>query len=238
MKAENLHNDLISYCIVNSDENQVRKYSKYFKEGVYNAFGVSQPLMIAKVNSIVTNKDISFQLIRDTCRLLVKGEKYEEASFAILFYKYYLKQFSSETFNDITFWFEEGINNWAHCDVICSELLSVLLKKNFIELKSFKPWLTAKNKYQRRAVPVALIKYLKTITDFKPILKFVEPLMKDPEREVHQGMGWFLREAWKKQPEDTEVFLFKWKDRAPRLIYQYATEKMTPEGKQRFRRSK
>jgi 3-methyladenine DNA glycosylase AlkD len=238
MKAANLHNELISYFIVNSDEFLVRKYSRYFKDGVYNAFGVSQLKIQAKVSSVISDKDVNFQLIRDTCRLLVKGEKYEETSFAILLYRYYVKQFSLETFNDITFWFEEGISNWAHCDTICSELLYGLLKKDFIKMESFKTWLSAKNKYQRRAVPVTLIKYLKTATDFNLVFKFVEPLMKDPERVVHQGMGWFLREAWKRQPVETEVFLYKWKEDAPRLIFQYATEKMTKEGKQRFRRSK
>jgi 3-methyladenine DNA glycosylase AlkD len=238
MKATDLYNELIDYCIINSDEAVVRKYSKYFKEGVYNAFGLTQQLMVAKVNSVLSDKKVDFQLIRKTAGLLVKGEKYEETGFAIMLYKACVKQFNSETFNDITCWFEMGISNWAHCDVICSELLPVLLKNNYIDIQSFKPWLGAKNKYQRRAVPVALIKYLKTINNLNPLFKFVEPLMKDTEREVHQGMGWFLREAWKKQPEDTELFLLKCKDKAPRLIIQYATEKMTSEEKQRFKKTK
>ena len=62
--------------------------------------------------------------------------------------------------------------------------------------------------------------------------------MVDKDREVHQGVGWFLREAWKKNHEVTESFLLKWKDRAPRLIIQYATEKMTKEEKLRFRKEK
>jgi hypothetical protein len=35
-----------------------------------------------------------------------------------------------------------------------------------------------------------------------------------------------------------EVFLLKWKDISARLIFQYATEKMTKENKERFRKSK
>ena len=62
--------------------------------------------------------------------------------------------------------------------------------------------------------------------------------MMDKEREVHQGVGWFLREAWKIEPAPVEAFLLKYKDTAPRLIFQYATEKMTPEEKNRFRKSK
>ena len=50
--------------------------------------------------------------------------------------------------------------------------------------------------------------------------------MMDPERVVQQGLGWFLRETWKKHPKAVEAFLLEWKDRSPRLIFQYATEKM------------
>jgi hypothetical protein len=53
---------------------------------------------------------------------------------------------------------------------------------------------------------------------------------------VHQGLGWFLREAWKLKRKETEAFLLKWKDNAARLIFQYATEKMTATEKKRFKR--
>jgi 3-methyladenine DNA glycosylase AlkD len=62
--------------------------------------------------------------------------------------------------------------------------------------------------------------------------------MMDAERVVHQGLGWFLREAWKQQPKPVEAFLMEWKDTAPRLIFQYATEKMPAQARARFRRAK
>lgn len=37
---------------------------------------------------------------------------------------------------------------------------------------------------------------------------------------------------------ETEAFLEKWKNEAPRLIIQYATEKMTQAEKVRFKREK
>ncbi|HEX2394269.1 MAG TPA: DNA alkylation repair protein, partial [Bacteroidales bacterium] len=98
--------------------------------------------------------------------------------------------------------------------------------------------LISENKFQRRSVPVTLIKILKTRENYKDLFTFIECLMSDPEREVHQGTGWFLREAWKKKPSETEEFLLKWKDSAPRLIVQYASEKMTADGKARFKRKK
>ena len=68
------------------------------------------------------------------------------------------------------------------------------------------------------------------------MLKIIEPLMQDNERVVHQGVGWFLRESWKKFPEQIEDYLLKYKDTSPRLIFQYACEKMTPENKARFKK--
>ena len=62
--------------------------------------------------------------------------------------------------------------------------------------------------------------------------------MMDPEKKVQQGLGWFLRESWKIKPKETETFLLKWKNNAPRTIFQYATEKMTAEEKKRFRKDK
>ncbi len=83
-----------------------------------------------------------------------------------------------------------------------------------------------------------MIEILKDASDFKPLFNFIEPLMLDEERFVQQGLGWFLREAWKIRKKETEAFLLKWRNEAPRLIYQYATEKMTAKEKKRFKKEK
>jgi 3-methyladenine DNA glycosylase AlkD len=231
-----LFNDIRFYCSANANDELVQKYSRYFREG-YDAYGLSLDQLEEKVLDILEAETITFDLILKTCRLLVKSPKYEETSFAILLTKAFARDFTPAVFNEIEKWFESGINNWAHSDVISGELLIVFLKKKLITMSAFEPWLKANNKFQRRAVPVTIIKVLKTTEDFQPLFTLIEPLMMDKEREVHQGVGWFLREAWKLQPEITEVFLMKWKDSAPRLIFQYATEKMTAEQKKKFRKA-
>jgi 3-methyladenine DNA glycosylase AlkD len=117
-------------------------------------------------------------------------------------------------------------------------ILPLFLKKEIIVMEDFRDWLTSGHKFKRRSVPVTLIKSLKTHSDFPALFSFLESLMEDPEREVHQGMGWFLREAWKKDTPVTEKFLLKWKNTAPRLIIQYATEKMTAEQKVVYKKIK
>jgi 3-methyladenine DNA glycosylase AlkD len=238
MKAEELYDDIIEFCKSNTDEAIIKKYSRYFKDGQYDAYGLPLNILEDKVKEILENEDVDLTVIRETSTLLVRNPKYEGVSFAYLFYKSFLKQFDKWTFTDIIVWFETGINNWAHCDVICGELIYPLLKKNIITPVDLKPWITASNKFQRRAVPVSLIKPLKTANEFLPYFNIIEPLMTDPDREVHQGVGWFLREAWKKEKEETESFLLKYKDISPRLIFQYACEKMNVDEKIRFKRTK
>lgn len=235
MKAAELYEDIRKYCQANADEAIVKKYSKYFKEG-YDAYGLTKQKYEDKVESILDDKSVNMKLILTTSKLLVKSGKYEETSFAIRLLKEFSEQFTADTFTEIGKWFEIGIGNWAHTDVLCGHLISKFFERNIIKLYDLSDWRTAKNKYQRRAVPVAMIDLLKTTKDFKPLFTFIEPLMIDDEKKVQQGLGWFLREAWKIKRKETESFLLKWKNKAGRTIFQYATEKMTAEEKKRFRK--
>jgi 3-methyladenine DNA glycosylase AlkD len=237
MKAEELFKEIDDYCRANGDEAIIKKYARYFKEG-YDAFGLTPEQNDAKVKSLLEYPGIDLALVFRTGPLLLKTGKYEETSFALRLLMAFPKEFSKATFHEFERWFEMGITNWAHSDFICSEIMTIFFKKEIITYPDLDTWRTGKNKFQRRAVPVSLIKELKKISDYQPYLDFIEPMMMDPEREVHQGLGWFLREAWKRQPQQIEPFLYKWKNKAARLVFQYATEKMTPAEKPRYRTEK
>ena len=237
MKPEDLLSNIIDYCRQNADEEIVKKYSRYFKGG-YQAYGLTSELLNGKVEELLKKPDLMMDMVIEISRRLVQLPEYEMTSFAVLLLKHYNRQFTRDTFKVVEEWFETGIHNWAHCDVICSELFPIFYKKSLISYQDLAPWKTAENKFQRRAVPVSMIKLLKTNPDFDGFFQFIDSLMMDKEREVHQGLGWFLREAWKVNPRITEEFLYKWKNLAPRLFFQYATEKMSPEAKVRFRKDK
>lgn len=223
--------------MANANADLVRKYSRYFKEG-YDAYGLSTEIILSKVNELVNVRMVSLELVLQTSHILVPTGKYEETSFAYSLLMEYKKHFTKDVFNEVSKWFDEGISNWGHTDVISSELIWVFLNKGVITPADLSDWRFSPNRFKRRAVPVSLIKPMKKSSDFAPLFEFIDPMMSDHERVVHQGLGWFLREAWKKQPQPTERFLHKWKDSAARLIFQYATEKMTAEQKNRFKRSK
>jgi len=237
MNPTEIIQDFREFCRRNADEAIVQKYSRYFKDG-YNGWGLPAGMFEAKAAEILALPGMDLPVALSMAEILVKSPKYEEVSLAILMTLKLHKQWSSETLKAVESWFSTGITNWAHTDYICGEILSLLFKKGLITMAPIIDWRYAKNKFQRRAAVVCLIKPMKLSADFQEYFNFIAPMMMDPEREVHQGLGWFLREAWKKQPEPTEAFLLKYKDSAARLIFQYACEKMTPEQKQRFKKTK
>ena len=237
MNTELLYEEIASFGEKHADPAIVKKYQRYFKEG-YDGYGLTQQQVEEKVIEILSLPGMTQQTVLKLSLLLVVSPKYEMTVIAIRLLLGYKKTWTVETFKTVEKWFSKGITNWAETDYICGEVMNLFFKKEMIDLNVISEWRSAQNKFQRRAVVVSLIKPMKDSMDFQPWFDFIDPMMMDPAREVHQGLGWFLREAWKKQPGPTELFLLKWKDSAARLIFQYATEKMTPEKKMQFRRSK
>lgn len=228
-----------AFCEANADPKVIVKYGKYFKEG-YDAYGVAFDTLGKEADAILEEhrEALGFSGFLDLADALMESGKYEESCFAIHFVKGFKKGFGLDTVERIGRWFDGRVINWAISDSLCGNFLAPLLAKGVVSLETYAPWRSAADRFKRRAVPVAMLDLLKSEFDPNPLLEFIRPLMMDSERVVHQGLGWFLREIWKKRRPETERFLLEWKNSAPRLIFQYATEKMTPEEKARFRREK
>jgi len=238
--AQELAAEVRAYCVAHQDPKNAQKWARYFKEG-YDAWGLldkENPLWNEKQREWMERyRALGLDGLAKAGEILLASGKYEEASMAIRFLKELRDQFDGRMAARLAGYFRAGIRNWGHTDVLCGEVIAPLLAAGRIELKGLAGWRGSDLKYQRRAVPVAMLGLLKAKLPADPLLEFVRPLMLDPERVVQQGLGWFLREAWKQAPKPVEAFLKEWKDQSPRLIFQYATEKMTPAQRARFRSS-
>jgi len=237
MQAIELHKELIKFCEQNADEEIVKTYSRYFKGG-FDGYGLHKDLIPNKVKELKAKPWCTIELIYKVSKFLIPEEKFELPSFAINLLNEFSKDFDNKTFKELESWFLIGINNWAHTDGIVQYFFPVFWKNQIIKLNDLSTWRKADNKFQRRCVPVSMIKLLKFDTDLQSKFNFIDSMMMDTAREVHQGLGWFLRECWKKDGKATEAFLLKWKNDCARLIIQYATEKMTKEERLQFRRDK
>jgi 3-methyladenine DNA glycosylase AlkD len=237
MKATELINEIRQYCRECSSEELRIKYSRYFREG-YDAYGMSQPQMDMKIRELNKRSDVLLGIVMEAAPDLLRTGKYEETSFVLGLLSKKEREYTIETFRTLGGLFAIGIENWAHADMLGMYIMPKFIKKGIVSPDDFREWIDSPFKYQRRTVPVTFIKTLDPSRGYHHLFDIIEPLMTDKERVVHQGAGWFLREAWKKDAAQTEPFLFKYKETGARLIFQYATEKMTKEQKERFRRSK
>jgi len=237
MNITKIKEEILIFCSQNRNEKNIIKYSRYFKGGLIG-YGLDSGLIEMKSKEIIADHKLDIHNAYSLCKLLIPEREYELPSFALLILNEYTREFTKETFTELNDWFSLGINNWAHTDGLVMYFFPELWKKEIIKLEDLSKWRTSKNKFQRRCVPVAMIKYLKHSNDFNKLFDFIDCMMMDPEREVHQGLGWFLRECWKKDRNQTEAFLLKWKNDCARLIIQYATEKMSKEERLSFRREK
>jgi len=221
----------------NSDEKIVQKYARYFNEG-YDAYGINKEKFSQKRDEWFRfcEKNLTLEDILTLCENLMKTGKYEEASIALDFFIRLKKNYNKKLFDIIGKWFQKYIINWAHSDWACSDILYFFIKDKIVSLNKLVGWTNSSSKWKRRAVAVTLVKLVSKDDYIKEGLSVSRKLILDPERVVHQGVGWLLRETWKKSPKEVEDFLFKWKNKAPRLVIQYATEKIDKEKRKKFRR--
>jgi len=230
--------EMRAFCQSHADAAVVAKYAKYFKEG-YDGYGIDRETWETHGEQICAKyrHRLTLDGLLRLGDALFDSGKYEEGSFAIRSMTPLVGDFNPAVFQGIGGWLEKGVRNWAHTDMICGELLSPCLKSGGVDISHLAAWRKSESKWKRRAVPVSLLGLIGRVQT-STLLEFVRPLMMDNERVVHQGLGWFLRETWKKDPSPVEAYLLEFKDTAARLIFQYATEKMSPAQKERFRREK
>jgi 3-methyladenine DNA glycosylase AlkD len=231
--------DFREFCAANADEERARRYDRYFTEG-YDAWGIPKEVWEEKKDELIErySSTLSLDDVLELGDLLMESGKYEEASFPILLAQAYVDVFTPEAFQGAGRWLENGILNWGHTDVLCGFVLSAVIERKIVKIQDMAEWRTSESKWKRRAVPVAMVDLAKKARSVRAMLRFVEPMMMDDDRFVQQGIGWFLRESWKRQPEPVEALLLKHKDTAPRKIYQYATEKMAKEERVKYRRAR
>lgn len=239
MEVDNLFWEIRSFLEGHRNPELVLKYQRYFVEG-YDAYGVDQQLIDTQRSAWFKDhqQSMGYGGFFDLCDRLVAGGKFEEVFLAYWFMRQFKELRTAAGFNRLAAWLENGICNWAMVDSFCLDMAAPFLQENIIEAQTLAGWQNSSSKWMRRALPVTLIKPVKNGLPPETALDLISPLMGDSEKVVHQGLGWFLREAWKQHPEVIENFLAVWKNTCARLIVQYATEKMTPAQKERFRRGR
>jgi len=125
-------------------------------------------------------------------------------------------------------------DTWAFCDTSCIRVIGPFLgKKNNQQLaeKTINKWSKSENLWVRRASMVILLKIIMIKREFDEIYVYelVAKMLKQPEDYIQKGIGWLLKTCSKYKPDLIFKYLMNNKERLPRLILRYASEKLPKE---------
>lgn len=171
-----------SYFLQKQDPDIVKKYSRYFKAGEYDAYGVMKAdtlLLAAQIENSYPELGVS-ELLKLSLLLYEHG-KHEMGTLANYLLERRVQDFAPKHFSGFKKLFDNGLKNWEHADHLCMRILPRFLTHDLVPYTRFQNWIEADSKWTRRAAPVTMIKIKKT-TPLTDLLSFTEPLLTDPER--------------------------------------------------------
>jgi len=130
---------------------------------------------------------------------------------------------------------KDNVNNWDLVDSSAPHLLGPYLWKSG-DRRLLDELAASASLWERRMAVMATFYFVRQ-GEFEPTLRLARKLLDDPEEMVHKAVGWMLREVGKRDEKTLLAFLEENAPRMPRTMLRYATEKLAPEWKRRFRRA-
>jgi 3-methyladenine DNA glycosylase AlkD len=168
------------------------------------------------------------------CNNLVSSNVHEEKFSGILFLNHFKSNFNQATIDLFEYQLSNYCDTWAFCDSFCIRVIGPFLgKKNNQQLakKTINKWSNSENFWVRRASMVILLKIVMIEKEFNEVYVFelVEKMLNYTEDYIQKGIGWLLKTCSKFNPDSIFSYLMTNKERLPRLILRYSSEKLSNE---------
>ncbi|MBN2334532.1 DNA alkylation repair protein [Candidatus Bathyarchaeota archaeon] len=118
------------------------------------------------------------------------------------------------------------LDNWATTDQLCTKIISEAVRKDPGLIERLLEWTGSGDRWRRRAAAVSLVPIARRGEQLGDVFRVADRLMTDGDDMVQKGVGWMLKEASKRHPEEVREYLLRWRSRSPALILRYASEKL------------
>jgi len=203
-----------------SEKENINHVKKYMKSNLdFFAVRNSELRKIAK-QIYKENKEIPYDLLRK----LWKTKNSEAMSTSLDLIELYKKIYDDKTWDTINK-MSDDIENWGHCDKLCSIRGEFWQRKDFLTILS--KWTKSDNLWKRRSAAVSLLarRPLRIPFSFEKTIKILNPIIYDNEYFVQKGVGWMLKVLYQQYPKQTFDYLLKRKD-GSRVMLRTACEKM------------
>ncbi|UCD00540.1 MAG: DNA alkylation repair protein [Promethearchaeota archaeon] len=196
-------------------------------------------LRIAEIEKIARNAQNKFNPLFDEAKEIFKilaNSNVEEYKFASFFFlNRYKKLFTNSIPEFFKTEFFPYCHTWSTCDSSCIRVLGPFLAKKGNEQlakTTMNKWAQNESLWIKRASIVILLKIIMVHKEFSERYVFhkVEEMLNfSNENYIEKGIGWLLKTCSKYNPDSIFDYLMKNKERLPRLILRYASEKLSKE---------
>ncbi|MFX1327984.1 MAG: DNA alkylation repair protein [Promethearchaeota archaeon] len=187
---------------------------------------------IEKIIKLIYNKyPCNYEDAIKIFKNLVSSNVLEEKFAGMFFLNHFKRNFNKETIDLFEEQLSKYCDTWAFCDSSCIRVIGPFLgKKNNQQLaeNAIDKWSKSANLWVKRASMVILLKIImiKKEVDEDYVFKLVEKMLKYPEDYIQKGIGWLLKTCSKYKPDSIFKYLMSNKERFPRLVLRYASEKL------------
>jgi len=168
-------------------------------------------------------REHDFAFLVQVADQLFSGRVLEEKVAAVFLLEQLDAQFGDREFKLFEAWLDR-ISSWADHDGLVHYLVAPMVAAKPVRVKAVFRWAKSRNRWQRRAACVALIRGARAKMLFPEIVKLSNSLLADEDDMVQKGLGWLLRETAKFNAKRAVPYLMKIRNRAPRLVLRTACE--------------
>lgn len=200
------------------------KARRYFREPIeVHGLSASEEKDVAKQFYPRVRGDLPLAL--EVAGELIESRVLEEASVGIRLLRRMKRLFTPELFELFDGWVDH-LTNWANTDGLSTWLISETIRLDPTFVERLLSWTGSENRWRRRAAAVSLVPIARKGEMLEEALRIADRLMKDEDDMVQKGVGWLLKEASRRHPEEVREHLLRWRERASSLVLRYASEKL------------
>jgi len=207
-----------------SNPEKADQMKRYFREPI-ETYGLSalDVKVIARRHHTPLKGDL--QTAIEVADSLIKSSNLDEASVGIRLMQRMARNLDTEHFELLDGWVDH-LTNWANTDGLSTWVISPIVKRDPKLVERLIVWTASGNRWRRRAAAVSLVPIARRGEMLEEAFTIADRMMEDDDDMVQKGVGWLLKEASKKNPEEVRSYLLNWRDRTSALVLRYASEKI------------
>lgn len=200
------------------------KASRFFREPV-ETYGLSAREVGELSKRFYPRFGGDIGLTLEVAEELLESGVLDEASVGILLMMRFTRRFKPELFDVFDGWVDH-LTNWANTDGLSTGLISKAVRLDPGLVKRLINWTGSENRWRRRAAAVSLVPIARRGEMLEEVFEVADRLMADEDDMVQKGVGWLLKEASKKHPDEVREYLIRWRPETSGLVLRYASEKL------------